>query len=260
MYSAATELQIPVFTFVRRDVLEDHRVYQKNKPNTDKIIFPSVEEQKVAKNIFEFINEIKIAKVNNGFFPFEYTKDIENLLRKQWAGMFFDFLQNRSLSDQYESQNKILTTLSIASGKLEELVKSLYLQIGETKAEAVIEEVDNKSMAEQMFLAVFDNTRTVGFLNTPIKELLRLSVDQPWYDFFGKTQDFHLTLQIKDSKGNRFDVITSNTTRNLIAFRGPSIDQGLMNKIEQGWNAFKKLNEKQRAEILSKFVVTNVTR
>lgn len=53
-YAAAKEINMPVFSFVKREVLDDHRFYQKNK-NKDKIEemdFPSIENQ---KNAIEFL-------------------------------------------------------------------------------------------------------------------------------------------------------------------------------------------------------------
>ena len=46
-YSAAKKLNIPVFTFVKRGVLEDDRVYQKNRSKkiVKQIEFPSIEKQ-----------------------------------------------------------------------------------------------------------------------------------------------------------------------------------------------------------------------
>jgi hypothetical protein len=44
-FAAAKDLNIPVFAFVKRDVFEDHRVYERNKRNEilDRIDFPAIE-------------------------------------------------------------------------------------------------------------------------------------------------------------------------------------------------------------------------
>ncbi len=68
-YEAARHCAIPVFSFIKREVLEDLRLYEKNKANKDivgKIVFPSIEQQEYAHDIFELINEVRNSPVNNG--------------------------------------------------------------------------------------------------------------------------------------------------------------------------------------------------
>ena len=54
----AIENEIPVYTFIKKDVLKDHKLYEelKNNVDIDKVPFHSIEKPKTAKYIFEFIN------------------------------------------------------------------------------------------------------------------------------------------------------------------------------------------------------------
>lgn len=124
-YEAAKFKKIPVFTFVKKDLLDDHRLYQKNKHNKkviDQIEFPSIENQDYAVNIFEFINQVRLADVNNGIFPFEFVKDIKQYLGKQWAGMMFNFLNERSKNYDQKVVSNTLDNLTLISKKAEELI------------------------------------------------------------------------------------------------------------------------------------------
>lgn len=84
------ENSIPVYTFIEKRVDYDYKLYEKNKSNDfiDKIEFPSIERQDIAKYIFNFINFIHFRTKGNNIFTFEKTQDIEDTLRKQWSGYF----------------------------------------------------------------------------------------------------------------------------------------------------------------------------
>ena len=132
-YEEAVRLKLPVFTLVERNVLSEHHVYQKNKgmPNAGEIIYPSVDDIK----IFEFIDEVRKSPYNNAIFPFADFRDIESYLKKQWAGMVYDFLTNqietRKVSDLFEE-------IHTATDKIEYYTRQVALQTGDAKTAALI--------------------------------------------------------------------------------------------------------------------------
>lgn len=182
-YFAAREKKIPVFTFVKRNVYSDHFVFSKNRsnPSLNEIIFPSIENNKNAERIFTFIDDVRHAPVNNGFFPFDFAREITEVLRKQWAGMFFDFLQQRSANDQLKSATNLLNSISIAGEKVEELVKRLYRHIDTTGADATIEDVETRASTRKFFEECLD------FIPDPEFRKLDRSVDvhdfELWYEY-----------------------------------------------------------------------------
>jgi hypothetical protein len=93
-YDAAKRHDIPVFTYVRTAVLSNHHIYQenKNKPFASDIDYPAIDKQKYAVDIFNFIDQVRRSPINNALEGFENFSDIESSIRKQWAGMFFDFI------------------------------------------------------------------------------------------------------------------------------------------------------------------------
>ncbi len=256
-YAAAKEGDIPVFTFVKREVLEDHRVYQKNVQKEDivgKITFPSVEKQEHAQHIFAFIDSVRRARVNNGFFPFEYARDIETLLRKQWAGMFFDFLARRRVRDQFETTNTALSALSLASTKLENLVKSLYKHVGPADAEDAIRAVDAKAAAEKFFTLLFSGSLTRVFPTATQDELLALDLSVPWDQFLTNTGDLR-EADVRAPDGRNTKVVYSVDPDILVDVAG-AMDEGEERRskdMAEAYEYLKALEPDQRKELFSQY-------
>ena len=258
-YSAAKEVGTPVFSFIKRDVLDDHRLYQKNKNKkiVSEIDFPSIENQSYAEKIFMFIDDVRHAKVNNGFFPFEYSKEIQELLSKQWAGLFFDLLQQRKINEQYKDTNTLLSGLMSTSSKLEDLVKSLYRNLAETEADNVIGLVDKKSMATSFFvqLGQIFGFEYFGLLSD--EKIYKLKVNMKWFRYLETTGDFEIAVDVTDTGGNAFDYIVFKEKNRAFMIRGKLSDntKALISKLEESYSAFKSLDKIQREEILSPYVL-----
>lgn len=100
----AVQLNIPVFGLVERRVWGDHAVYESNggAASVPNIKFPSVQKQETAKYIFEFLNFLRRRKTSNSLREFDTAQDIEEYLRKQWAGLYQRLLaeQRRGTAEQ----------------------------------------------------------------------------------------------------------------------------------------------------------------
>lgn len=155
-YEAAKELKIPIFTYIKKNVLENHHSYiaNRNKPFITEFEFTSIEKQENAIDIFNFIDSVRKAKTNNAFEGFDTIFEIENHLKKQWAGMFFDFLKNREVREQINVAKVMLSTLQTSSEKMEELVKGLYLTTKTSEADELLEDIDIKYAAIEFFKLV----------------------------------------------------------------------------------------------------------
>ena len=132
-YEEAVRLKLPVFTLVERGVLSEHHVYQKNKgrPDADEIVYPNADDTK----IFEFIDEVRKSPYNNAIFPFADFRDIESYLKKQWAGMVYNFLVNqietRKVSDLFEE-------IHAATDKIEYYTRQVAMQTGDATTKALV--------------------------------------------------------------------------------------------------------------------------
>lgn len=121
----AVELEIPIFTFIEGRLWNDHELYEKNKgkPILNDIEFPSIDKQNTAVFIFEFINFLRHRTKGNSINNFIKFEEIEETLRKQWAGLFQRLLN--------ESRNKILESkrIDILSNQFEDLKTAILTSI-----------------------------------------------------------------------------------------------------------------------------------
>ncbi|WP_112076406.1 DUF4062 domain-containing protein [Herbaspirillum rubrisubalbicans] len=138
-YREAIRLKIPVFALVESAVYNEHHLYQRNRLNTEvdleKLKFPSVDSLK----IFQFIDEVRSESVNNALVPFRDFGDMESYLKSQWAGMMFDFLNNKS---QAQRVADTLTTLGEMNARIEMLSKQILVSVGteDAKVDAALYE------------------------------------------------------------------------------------------------------------------------
>lgn len=125
-YEEAIKLKIPVFTLVEQGVLAEHFVYQKNRenPSLKDMIYPSVDNVK----IFEFIDEVRKNDTNNAIVPFADFNNIEEYLKKQWAGMMCNFLTNTIETKKVE---ELFSEIHSATEKIEFYTKQLAMNTGD---------------------------------------------------------------------------------------------------------------------------------
>lgn len=138
-YRQAVELKIPIFTIVEQSVYSEHYVYIKNKEKSyidaTQICYPNVDNVK----IFDFIDEVRKRSVNNAIFPFNDYSDIEQYLRKQWAGMMHQFLTSQSESKRVF---KLFEQIQTATDKIEFYTRQMANTVGEDSTKAIIEMYD----------------------------------------------------------------------------------------------------------------------
>ncbi len=194
-YEAAKKLDRPVFTFIKQSVYDDHKLYQRNKNKTiiNEIEFPSIEKGQHSKYIFEFINDVRLAKVNNGFFSFEYAKDIVELLGKQWSGMMYDFLNERNKSKNQSKTKTLLENISLANKKTEELIENIYKKLDQTKAPEVISNLDDEIIAQKFLnnilkLFEIDKFNSKRVIEIPERDLTKMN----YVDFLTKALGFEI--------------------------------------------------------------------
>ncbi|RUT71972.1 DUF4062 domain-containing protein [Flavobacterium cupreum] len=198
-YEAARVKNLPVFTFIKREVYEDHRLYQKNKDNQDiidKIIFPSIENQKHAKKIFEFINTVRLSSVNNGFFPFEFAREIELSLKKQWAGMMFNFLNERLKQNETKIVLNTLDNLTLLNKKSEELLENILRKVNPEEGNNQIDKIDNSIKASKFYNLLFKTFK----VNVEKLDFNIISDTNPegkiWYEYVAKIDGFRISNEI----------------------------------------------------------------
>lgn len=171
-YKEAAKLKIPIFTLVEQSVDNDHYVYNSNKKNKEidytKINYPSVDNTK----IFEFIDEVRKNTVNNAIVPFRNFNDIEGYLRKQWAGMMFNFLVHKN------EENRVLDTLNViedVNNKIEILSQEILNSVGSEESKITVKMFEtlmySYSMRDLSYLRVKPKPVDILRFNT-IEELI----------------------------------------------------------------------------------------
>lgn len=195
-YEAAKESNIPVFTYIKKGVYDNHHTFQanKNKDFVKNMDFPHIEKQDNAINIFNFIDQVRKSKTNNAFETFETANEIEIHLRKQWAGMFFEFLKNREVKEQVNVANFMLTTLKTSSEKLEEMIKVLY---SPDQQENKLDNIEHKYNAIEFFELVLKSpsNENKNYLaeESKLDELTKIDPNTySWTDYLIKLGAFRL--------------------------------------------------------------------
>lgn len=253
-YAAAIENGSPTFAFVKQEVLNDHNVWQRNKelPFAKSIIYPSIEKQEYAEEIFKFIDVVRSAPVNNGIFGFRLTRDIYSVLRKQWAGMMFEYLQSRSISKQLKITNDALGNLSIVSTKIEELVKSIYRNIDAVGSVDVIRNIDNESAAEEFLLSLSKFLDDTGYLNRA-----RYNEDEPmpstWWEFL-EWAGWN-TLSVSEEDGEKKVVLLNVIDEEVLTVIGNIAENEIVTvrDFESGYRKLCSLPKEVRTKLISKY-------
>lgn len=261
-YFAARECGIPVFTFVKSDVLSNQRLYKENRksnPNANQIKYPSIEKQEYAEDIFNFIDEVHYSKVNNGIHSFVFAREIQDIIRKQWAGMFFDFLTARQKQNEIAIVNQLLSNLTLASKKSEEILENIYIYLDKEKAVGAIEKIDSQIEGSKFFNEITTIFQLNEFIAVPYQSVLQAEKEaNTWYDFVLKLGDFETKhLSLNDS-GIDVLALTHLCSNYCISIGGEgfAIDEKDYKKnkvLSKYLDLYKKLEVHQKETIIAKY-------
>lgn len=263
-YMAARKAGIPIFCFIKRGVLSDHLVYQKNKGDenlVNKIVFPSIEKQKYARKIFEFIDDVRNSPAGNSIFDFEYVREIEDKLRLQWAGMYYDFLLTRKLHKQLETATSILDSLSIASDKTQEILKHLYMRVDEDNAPSVIERVNTEAEAKSFFLRVLEAFRIPAILTDSPEDLVAFKEDLSWSDFLQKANFFEDVVFEDPEDPRDAEHVLFPCDDSLISYgMGQALGGAFDSELAGLFDSYKRLSPDRRRAIIAPYTKRMIVR
>ncbi len=259
-YEAAKRLNIPIITFIKRDVHDQHLLYNKNKIDNPKtyqtFTYTSIDKPETADKIFSFIDTVRKADYNNGYFTFEYSREIKDILKKQLAGMFHDFLWNRMKEQEDVKTNRLLTDLTAIGKKTEEIMDLIYKKVDVEKAEETIARLELEKLARKFWnrLNRLLSTSVSHLDGDELKVYATPKSNEEWYDFIARVG----TSEVKE-----FKIDDSQTTKGLFhpvskrfipfeAVHGElkKIDQDNASKLNEQFEAYKKLDEDGRLHVL----------
>lgn len=258
-YAAAIQNGTPVFTFVKQDVLNDHNVWQRNKkqPFAKQIEYPSIDVQEHAEEIFKFIDSVRQAPVNNGIFGFRLGREIQELLRKQWASMMFDYLQNRTITKQISITNDALGNLAVVSGKIEELVKNIYRNVDAVGANSAIATIDHESLAEEFLASMSNKLKDKKFIRESSHSWTTNQLPSTWWEFLDQCGFCEIKTEISP------DGIQTKTLHNIgdqmvqkFSGRLTKDDEIAIQSFQSGYERLLKLTPEARQRLASKYFWT----
>lgn len=257
-YSAAVQSGTPTFTFIKQDVLNDHNVWQRNKeqPFANSIQYPSIDRQEHAVEIFKFIDIVRLAPVNNGMFGFRLGREIHEILRKQWAGMMFDFLQNRTIAKQLSLTNDALGNLSVVSTKIEELVKGIYRNIDSSGADGIIKTIETESIADEFLLSASKLLSDLKFINE-MDYLTATALPSKWWQFV--TDAGWCTLKdvsLPDGSQSKQLLNLMDNPVQTISGSLKKEEEIRLAALQRGYEVFKSLSEETRLRLASRYFWT----
>lgn len=201
---------------------------------------------------------MRMSPTNNGFFGFRLTKDIFEYLRKQWAGLMFEYLQSRSLSRQLSSTNETLASLSAASNKIEEIVRNIYQNVDAAGAAASLTAIDLDSRAKELFLTIAARTGDKQFLYVHAIDENRGNPPVNWVDYLCQYGFFDVKeLKEDDGTGSlvlRYDIVDQRIAK--IAGKLNKLEQAELSYFSEGYEAFLKLSREAQTKLARDFVFT----
>ena len=254
-YREAVKNKTPIFALVESAVYSDHYTYQSNKKTNptfyEKITYSSIDNIK----IFGFIDEVRKNSLNNAIVSFNNFSDIETYLKKQWAGMMYDLLAERSRNDNARITNRLIDDLTIAAKKSEELIKVLLRTTDIEHAEDKISEIELIAKARSFpnLLANAFNGNYISMLN--VDQFPDPKEYKYWYDFLLATNDFVIVKNVNygvktcllHDKGKAYLELGSESElqNNTIGF----------NEIQSAFEALKQVDSDTRKSILEEFTI-----
>lgn len=253
-YKEAVKQNIPIFTLVETGVYSDHNVYNKNKKDKPDIYkdisYPNIDDIK----IFDFIDEVRKNGKNNAIQPFRNFSDMEIYLKKQWAGMMYDFLIEKNKESESKLTNKLLDNIILASKKTEELVKYLLKQSNQdnTNIDKEIENIDNKVEAEKFVQLVIDKFNLTTLAKIKMKDLINFNIENcTWVEFLRFLGFIYERNEPFDE--DIVDILWCPDGAHGIGIikNGQEVDNKDFSKT---FDSLKKLNEKDKKNIYQKFV------
>jgi hypothetical protein len=165
-FKSAVDQDIPIYIFVERGVYAEYQTYLRNKDN-QKISYAHVD----SANIFRLIDELLGMSRNNPVHQFDRYQEIEEWLKKQWAGTFRDFLKSRSSQKQLASLSAQVTELGEINKTLKTYLEQVVRKIDPKESEKLIE-----SESERLELA-----RQIEFLkHNGLAETIHQACDIPF--------------------------------------------------------------------------------
>lgn len=138
-FETAVKENIPIYIFIDKNVYAEYETFKKNEKNSNiisQIKFAHVD----STNVFKFIGEINKMKYQ-AISQFEKIEDITDYLQVQWAGLFYNYLNDIKLKSKDERILDSVLEIKNISQSMERMVDKL--------AEKQLDDSDYKKIIEE---------------------------------------------------------------------------------------------------------------
>ncbi|MCM2375597.1 DUF4062 domain-containing protein [Pseudomonas marginalis] len=184
-YETARNNDIPIYVFVEKNVLSEYRTFKNNRGN-DTVKYAHVDNV----NIFNLIDDIYAQGRNNLVKDFENFDDISSWLRDQWAGLFADYLSDRSRDKELEELSVQIAGLKDINSVLKGYTESILEKIQPENFKEMILE-SNKHLRDRS-LSVFSENQLIKYLRGNTKKRMTLT---KLYDSFVSSETLDVFLE-----------------------------------------------------------------
>jgi hypothetical protein len=202
-YDVAKSERIPIVTFIKKTVWDNHLFYLKNKGNDkDGIIeYPAIENQKTAIKIFEFIDRVRLAEKNNGVFPFGSSNELIDILKKQFAGMIFNHLYEERIENTENVISDQLNDLKNQTLKSNEMLEKLFVQLfTDSNSTEQLKEIEQIQAINNFFFYLhqfFNISKLNDWQPLLKKKESQFPID--WHSYILMSSDFQIMNSEKDN-------------------------------------------------------------
>ncbi|SIP87015.1 hypothetical protein SAMN05421647_1015 [Marinobacterium stanieri] len=176
---------------------------------------------------------------------------MEQYLKKQWAGMMYDFLDRRLDASNSKVTNKLLDDLTLATRKSEELIKVLLKATSSENAEEAIQNVSAKVQAEEFFRLLKVRFGYERFAIEEIDEFEGAEICENWYDYINNVDDFYID-EFEHEDEERIVLWGPNSKGIQIGHYDG--DEKVMEsdpEFERSYSAFKAISNEERRKLFS---------
>jgi len=231
----AIEHSIPIYPFIDHKVYHEQHIYEenRNKGNDVKnIYFPSIEKQKTARYIFDFIRFIRGLQYNNGVYEFATVADIKAQLTKQWAAYFKELLRNR----HHYIKNK-------------EVEQDLSRRFDDLK-EAIISSIDDSDRQDKVRkMSTYRSLISFVSMIGGIKSIQQILLKETSWDKLIAALGIIAIKEIPLKTGGRPKAILLRKNDHYRC----NYSIQFIHKMEEMWNSFAALEQQSKEELVKSF-------
>ncbi|GIO97183.1 hypothetical protein J14TS5_22690 [Paenibacillus lautus] len=166
-FREAVSNNIPVFIFIDKNVYSEYYTFKKNKETILNLIKNPEPKFNFAyvdsTHVFDFIDEVKVKALST----FERFDEIEDYLKNQFSGMFFNYLSSiRNVKEDKEILNSV-TELQNISNRMNEMIEGIGRKV-------LIDSGYDDVVKKQ-------NEKTINIYTEKITDLLKLQDESVFY-------------------------------------------------------------------------------